>query len=310
MAAAVRGGSRVQAKPPARAPQKAPRPASAQASGKAARRATPQAREHHGLSPKLALTGAVAILALAAVGVLATGGRGHRLVAAVGSGIDARFGAAGFRLKTIEVQGASPMAKADIVKAAGIYQNQPILGLNLAELRKHVEQVGWVKEARVVRLLPDTLVVAVVEHRQLAVWQHAGRQYVIDDHGQVIKEADPARFATLPLVVGEGAAEHAPEILPTIAQRPRLIGQMDALVRVDDRRWDVRMKDGSLIQLPADNVESALMQLEHLDQRSRILELGFDRIDLRNPDVVSVRPRANQPLPIPTQTTQPTAAGQ
>ena len=79
-----------------------------------------------------------------------------------------------------------------------------------------------------------------------------------------------------------------------IAQRPRLIGQMDALVRVDDRRWDVRMKDGSLIQLPADNVESALMQLEHLDQRSRILGLGFERIDLRNPDLVSVRPRPNR----------------
>jgi cell division protein FtsQ len=305
MAAAVRGGSRVQARPPARAPQKA-RPAPA----KAVRRAPQQTREHHGLSPKLALTGAVAILALVAVGVLATGHRGQRLVAAVGSGIDSRFGAAGFRLKTIDVEGASPMAKADIVKAAGIDVGQPILGLNLQDLRKHIEQVGWVKEARIVRLLPDTLQIVVVEHRQLAVWQHAGRQFVIDDHGQVIKEADPARFATLPLVVGDGAAEHAPEILPTLAQRPRLIGQMDALVRVDDRRWDVRMKDGSLIQLPADNVESALMQLEHLDQRSRILELGFDRIDLRNPDVVSVRPRANQPLPIPTQTAQPTAAGQ
>jgi cell division protein FtsQ len=78
---------------------------------------------------------------------------------------------------------------------------------------------------------------------------------------------------------------------------------MDALVRVDDRRWDLRMKDGSLIQLPATGEESALMQLEHLDQRSRILELGFDRIDLRNPDVVAVRPRQAPPL------SQPAAAG-
>jgi cell division protein FtsQ len=57
------------------------------------------------------------------------------------------------------------------------------------------------------------------------------------------------------------------------------------------------------------------MQLEHLDQRSRILELGFDRIDLRNPDVVSVRPRQNQGvlgqvLPSASQLPSPTAAGQ
>jgi cell division protein FtsQ len=237
----------------------------------------------------------VLVLALALGVTLATGHRGQRLASAIGTGVDARFGQAGFRLRTIEVQGASTLAVADIVKAAQIYKNQPLLGLNLTQLRERVEAVGWVKEARVVRLLPDTLVVAVVERRQMAVWQHGGRQVVIDDHGQPIPEAEPSRFATLPLVVGEGGASHAPEILPVIAQRPKLMGRMDALVRVDDRRWDVRMKDGSLIQLPADGVENALMQLENLDQRSRILELGFDRIDLRNPDVVAVRPRQNQP---------------
>ena len=41
------------------------------------------------------------------------------------------------------------------------------------------------------------------------------------------------------------------------------------------------------------------VQLENLDQRSRILELGFDRIDLRNPDVVAVRPRQTPPLSSP-----------
>jgi cell division protein FtsQ len=302
MPAAVRGGSRVQAKPPGKTPPKATvKPAAKAASG---RRSVQPAPEHHGLSPRLALLGAIAVLALAAAATLATGHRGQRLVAAVATGVDNRFGAAGFRLKTIEVQGASPLASADIVKAAQIYKNQPLLGLDLKALKSRVEAVGWVKEARIVRLLPDTLVVAVVERRQLAVWQHAGRQMVIDDHGQPIPEADPAHFPTLPLVVGEGGAEHAPEILPVIAQRPKLMGQMDALVRVDDRRWDVRMKDGSLIQLPADGVENALMQLEHLDQRSRILELGFDRIDLRNPDVVAVRPRQNQPTLV-----SPTAAG-
>lgn len=291
MPGAVRGGSRVQAKPPVKAPSKA-----------APRRPRPT-REPHGLSPRLALIGAATILTLALGVTLATGHRGARLVSDIGGGLDNRMADAGFRVRHVEVQGASAMATADIAKATGVYKDQPLLGLDLGELRHHVEQVGWVKEARIVRLLPDTLVVAVVERRQLAVWQHAGRQHVIDEHGQVIPEADPGRFTALPLVVGDGGAEHAPEILPVIAQRPKLMSRMDALVRVDDRRWDLRMKDGSLIQLPASGEEQALMQLERLDQRSRILELGFDRIDLRNPDVVAVRPRQNPPM------TPPAAAG-
>lgn len=292
MPAAVRGGSRAKAKLPTRTP-----------AAKAASRA-PQASEHHGLSPKWALIGAGALLSLALAATLATGHRGERLAGAVGAGIDGRFAALGFRLETVEVQGASKMATTDIVRAAGVYRHQPLLGLDLDALRRKVEQVGWVKEARVVRLLPDTLVISVAERRQLAVWQHGGRQYVIDEKGKVIPEADAGRFPTLPLVVGEGGAAHAPDILPLLAQRPKLIGAMDALVRVDDRRWDLRMKDGSLIQLPAGGEEAALMQLERLDERSRILELGFERIDLRNPDVVAVRPRPAAPM-----SPQPAVAG-
>src|ERR1700741_5533033 len=103
----------------------------------------------------------------------------------------------------------------------------------------------------------------------------------------------------MPLGVGEGADAAAPAILPIVAQRPKLLGLTDALVRVDDRRWDVRLKDGSLIQLPSTGEEQALMQLETLDQRSHILELGFDRIDLRNPEPVAVRPRQRTPAAPP-----------
>jgi cell division protein FtsQ len=227
--------------------------------------------------------------------VLATGQRGARMMAAVQGGVDGKLGQAGFRLRKVQVQGASAMAMPDIIRAAGVYKDQPLLGLDLDALRKRVETVGWVKEARIARLLPDTLVISVIERRQLAVWQHDGKVAVIDEHGLVIPEADPARFANLPLVVGAGGGEAAPKILPLLAQRPKLVARLDAVVRVDDRRWDLRLKDGSLIQLPAVAEEDALMQLESLDARSRILDLGFERIDLRNPDVVAVRPREPTP---------------
>ena len=65
-------------------------------------------------------------------------------------------------------------------------------------------------------------------------------------------------------------------------------------MRVDERRWDLRLKDGSLIQLPAADQEAALIQLDALDQRERLLELGFARIDLRTPEEVAVRPSAGE----------------
>ena len=160
-----------------------------------------------------------------------------------------------------------------------------------SDVRDKVQGVGWVKDAKVVRMLPDTVMISVEERPALAVWQNQGRMKVIDGEGRVISEADPARFPQLPLVVGQGADQAAGLILPAVASRPRLRDRLEALVRVDDRRWDLRLKDGSLIQLPAIDEESALIQLDQLDQRQRILDMGFARIDLRDPEMVAVRPR-------------------
>lgn len=287
----MRGGSRAAAKPRAKAPA---------SSGKSRPQARKQgayapgklgAAQNLGLSPAAALAAAGGVLALALVITLATGGRAQMLSDTLAAATGERLAGAGFRLKAVHVQGASPMATADILQAAGLYKDQPVIGLDLEQVRQRVEAVGWVKQARVVRLLPDTLVVAVVERRQLAVWQHGGRSVVIDETGQVIPEAEPARFAHLPLIVGAGANDFAAQILPEIASRPRLADRLEALVRVDGRRWDLRLKDGSLVQLPAVDEGAALIQLEQLDQRSRILELGFERIDLRDPTMVAVRPR-------------------
>jgi len=290
MPAALRGGSRTRAKPRAKGPASSKaRPQANKAGGYAPGKLG--AARGVGLAPHHALMAAAGVLGVALAITISTGGRAEQLTQGVNASIGEQFARLGFKLKAVHVQGASAMATPDILKAAGVYKDQPLMGMDLEALRRRVEAVGWVKEARVVRLLPDTLVLAVVERRQLAVWQHGGSSVVVDEHGQVIPEADAGRFPRLPLIVGDGANEYAAEILPEVAARPRLMERLEALVRVDNRRWDLRLKDGSLVQLPAVGDAAALIQLEQLDQRSRLLELGFERIDLRDPSLVAVRPR-------------------
>jgi cell division protein FtsQ len=137
------------------------------------------------------------------------------------------------------------------------------------------------------------------------VWQSHGRTVVLDADGQIVKEADPAKFPELPLIVGEGADSAAADILGEVAQRAKLKGRVEALVRVDGRRWDLRLKDGCIIQLPSTDEGAALIRLDQLDERQRILDLGFERIDLRVPDMISVRPRGSG---VPAQI-QPVAGG-
>jgi cell division protein FtsQ len=245
------------------------------------------------IPPRLVIgLGGMALVGVAAV-VLATNHRGARLIASAGDAAIQGAAQSGFRLETVRLEGASPQSAADILRAASLTRGAPLFGLDLAGARSRVEQVGWVKSVRVLRLFPDSVVISVDERRLLAVWEHAGRVGVIDASGVVAPEADPGKFASLPLVVGDGANLAAAAILPLIQSRPRLAGRLDALVRVDDRRWDLRLKGDEIVQLPASDEEAALIRLDQLDQQSRILDLGFSRIDLRDPEMVAVRPREN-----------------
>ena len=295
MPALVRGGRRQQN--PKSAPRKAAR-------GGSRGRATPagklQAVRSVGLSPTTVGGAVGGLLLLAGAVVLFTGGRAEALGSVIGRGIDARLADAGLKLAKVHIDGASPEAVPAIKQAMGLWKDQPLALMDLEALKTRVETVGWVKEARVVRLLPDTLIIAVTERERLAVWQLHNKAVVIDAEGQIIPEADAAQFPRLPLVVGEGANTAASEVLAQVSVRPRLMSRLEALVRVDDRRWDLRLKDGSLIQLPATGEDSALIKLDQLDQRARVLELGFARIDLRDPDNIAVRPREVRTTSEPT----------
>lgn len=282
MPAAMRGGS--SARP------------TGQGAAQAAARGRTVAPEGGPSAPAILLA-ALGVLLAALVVTLATGERGARLAATVGADVNSRLAAAGFRLAAVRVKGASPLATGDILRAAGLYKDQPLAGLDLDDVRRRIESVGWVHDVRVVRLLPDTLLIQVVERRQLAVWQVDGRRQVIDVRGAPIPEADPARFSRLPLVVGAGANVGAADLLLELSRRPAVMSQVEALVRVDQRRWDIRLRSGGVILLPAEGEAEALRRLDELDRASGLMRIGFDRLDLRVPEVVAVRPRPGVALP-------------
>jgi cell division protein FtsQ len=213
-----------------------------------------------GLAPKVALgVATAAVLGVAAL-ALFTGERFETLKRGTDRTSDALAGALGFGVRAVTIEGASPQTRAAVLAAADVRRGDNILAVDLQGVRERAEAVSWVEAVTVRRLLPDTLAIAVTERRPMAVWQNRGRIALVDATGRVIAGADAARFTQLPLVVGPGAGQAAGAVLPLLHARPRLMERVEALVRVDNRRWDLRLRDGALIQLPALDEENALMR--------------------------------------------------
>ena len=199
--------------------------------------------------------------------------------------------ALGWRVRNVVVLGRANTPDGLVRAAIGVSPGAPALGFSLADARTRIETLPWVERASVERRLPDTLVVRITERHPYAVWQNQGRFSLIDRAGQVLTDQDVGEFRSLPLVVGTGAAEHAADLLDPLARFPAVQDRVEGAVRIGDRRWNLRLKNGIDVLLPEGHEAAALQRLATLQDGHDLLGRPLQVIDLRLPDRLSVRPQ-------------------
>lgn len=215
-----------------------------------------------------------------------------------------RAGAAiGLPVTDVVIEGREKTPEPLLRAALGVSRGDKLLGFSLDAARARIEQLTWVQSATVERRLPGTIVVTLQERRPYAVWQTRGKFVLIDRKGQEVAEQDPAKdaaaFVSLPLVVGPGAPDAAAALLEQLAAQPQLRARVVASVRVGERRWNLRLNNGTDVLLPEGNEGVAMAKLMELEASQQLLERPLQTIDLRLPDRMVVRPLPEPKAPGP-----------
>lgn len=200
----------------------------------------------------------------------------------------------GFDIKRITLMGREQTAFSDVRDAVGPIVGSSIGHLDLDATRARVETLGWVRSAAVSRLWPGTIHVSIRERTPAAVWQLSGALHLIDNEGALIRQVSAYEYASLPLIVGAGAPEATTDILKALEAHPDLRERTAALVRVGERRWNMRLRNKMDVKLPEHGFADALDYLAILQNAHGILDQANEYIDLRNPDVV-IRPKEKAP---------------
>ena len=225
-------------------------------------------------------------------------------------------GEAGFKISGYQIVGLNHMNRAlvdevvtdELRRAADDAGSAkaPQALVSVSEIRRRLLGYGWVKDARVSRRLPDTLVIDIVERRPAALWQNEGQLALIDNEGVVLDRVPVDRMPDLPLLIGPGANREEQELGVLMAAVPTLKPQLASATWVGGRRWDLNFQSGETVALPEgdDAARAALMKFARVDKQSGLLGRGIVRFDLRVPGKMIVRlPRApGQPIaPAPPQ---------
>ncbi len=206
----------------------------------------------------------------------------------------AAIGRAGFTVSGYQIVGLRHMDRGpidDVVtdelhRAAGeagaAKAPQPLV--DVARIRERLLRFGWVRDARISRRLPDTLVVDIVERTPAALWQDSGRLALIDADGVVLDRVPIDKMPDLPLLIGPGANAQAGELGGLMAAVPTLKPQLASATWVGGRRWDLNFQSGETVALPEGDAaaRTALVHFARGDKEGALLGRGFRRFDLRN----------------------------
>lgn len=226
------------------------------------------------------------VLVIAAVALVALD-----VPAKIGQAAGQAVGDAGFRVKSVDIQGLRRMDPKPVYAIALDQKTTAMPLVDVAGIRERLLAFGWVKDARVSRRFPDTLVIDIVERKPAALWQDEQRLSLIDKEGVVLDRVPVSQMPDLPLLIGKGANAHAVPLEKLLDVAPAMKAQLVSASWIGQRRWDLSFQSGETVALPEGDAAAAaaLAKFARMDKSSGLLGRGLLRFDLRVPGKMIVR---------------------
>ncbi|MEI4197634.1 cell division protein FtsQ/DivIB [Roseovarius sp. E0-M6] len=197
-----------------------------------------------------------------------------------------------FMVRLLSIQGASDDVATGIRDIFPVPLPASSFDIDLDDLRRTIEGLPAVKAAAVRLRQGGVLELTVTERAPAAILRTREGLSVIDAEGVAIAEVKAlSDFMDLPLLTGEGAENHVPQVLALDTAAGPLAGRVLGFVRRGERRWDVVLDRDQRILLPETAPVRALERVIVLDQTQDMLERDIAVVDMRLAERPAIRMR-------------------
>ncbi|MBU1399315.1 MAG: FtsQ-type POTRA domain-containing protein [Proteobacteria bacterium] len=213
-----------------------------------------------------------------------------------------------FRAETITVEGNQILSEEEVIKETLVKPGDNILSVNLSMVRKRLMANTWIAEAEVVRKIPSGIIVRIKEHKPLAVLD-LGKEFLLNDHGDIFKEKTTTDPENLPLVKGLkfsdlslSGARRSPSFnavmtVLKLGRKPESIlpNSSITLINVDRDIGLTVFAFDKTIQLGYNNYPDKYERLEKVFYHAKNGRdfSDFETVDLNNLGRIVIRPAAN-----------------
>lgn len=195
-----------------------------------------------------------------------------------------------FPLEEVSVDGGGgglkQVTREQINEVVGSSVRGNFLTVDLEATRKAFAELPWVRAASVRRTWPRGLDVTLEEHIALARW---GSDALVSTYGEVFSAVSDKKLPVL-----EGPIENSSDMVRQYAVFTRLLRPLqqniDRVSLSDRRAWQVRLENGTVLELGREQMEARLARYVRVHDLSAGQLMGrLSHVDLRYPSGFAAR---------------------
>lgn len=150
--------------------------------------------------------------------------------------------------------------------------------LDLNTLRARVSAVPGVKDVAIRHLPNGNIIVRTAMYKMIATWTDGENYYPLSADGTIINTPTPSR--NIANIVFRGKLPN--DISEITRAAHNLIGNIDYLEWIENRRWNIHTTGGITVMLPENNPTSAINNLVSLNTKHNLLGKAIQTIDMRD----------------------------
>lgn len=167
------------------------------------------------------------------------------------------------------------------------YKNQSLLSISLRDIYDYTKSFDCVENVKIARIFPNKLKINVINKTPLAIWQNKKEFFFITTTNELMRIQNSDNLLNFITITGRNAYLYSTKLMDMISIDKEIFSQVDAAMWVGERRWDIKLKDGTEIKLPENDPEVAWKKFIDLRNNSEKFNQGkFKIIDLRIEDKI------------------------
>ena len=187
-----------------------------------------------------------------------------------------------YSLSVVNINGLNNINEDEILNLIKPYKDSSIFLIPIKKIAKKISQNNWVKSINIQSNYKDTIEINIDESKPIGIYTTGIQNILFSDDLKILENIanNEKRFSALIKFEGKNSIHESIKLIDSFPDD--FLQYVDKAFLINQRRWDLELKNSILLKLPENNIKEALENYKKIYINFSNEELiEIESIDLR-----------------------------